>query len=134
MIFRFLRMRVDVRIHPSHVELVCAGIFTRTEALRVIAQAYQEAAAAGSSNVLVDVRAVNGRLPTIFERFDIGISLAERFLEQLPRVRLALLGHEPMIHPERFGEIVARNRGADTRAFTVESEAVDWLLMRMTAK
>jgi hypothetical protein len=32
-----------------------------------------------------------------------------------------------MIHPERFGEIVARNRGADARAFTIEAEARDWL-------
>jgi hypothetical protein len=38
-----------------------------------------------------------------------------------------VLGHEPMIHPERFGELVARNRGADARVFTVEAEALDWL-------
>ena len=28
-----------------------------------------------------------------------------------------------MIHPERFGEIVARNRGADARVFTDEAQA-----------
>jgi hypothetical protein len=32
-----------------------------------------------------------------------------------------------MIHPEHFGEVVARNRGADTRAFTDEAEALEWL-------
>ena len=37
-------------------------------------------------------------------------------------------GDEPLIHPDRFGEIVARNRGADTRVFTVEDEALRWLL------
>jgi hypothetical protein len=134
MIAHFFRMRVNVRIHPSHIELVCSGIFSRPEASRVITRAYQEAATAGRNNVLIDVRGVKGRLPSIFERFDIGVHVAERFLEQQPRVRLALLGHEPMIHPERFGEIVARNRGADTRVFTVEADAVDWLLMRMKAK
>jgi hypothetical protein len=39
-----------------------------------------------------------------------------------------LLGHEPMIHPERFGEIVATTRGADARVFTDEALALEWLL------
>ena len=47
-----------------------------------------------------------------------------------PRIRMAMLGHEPMIHPERFGEIVAANRGADARVFTEEALALDWLLAR----
>jgi hypothetical protein len=34
---------------------------------------------------------------------------------------------EPMIHPDRFGELVARNRGADARVFTVEAEALAWV-------
>lgn len=41
-----------------------------------------------------------------------------------------MLGHEPMIHPERFGEIVAANRGAHARVFTEEAPALDWLLGR----
>ena len=43
------------------------------------------------------------------------------------RIRVALLGQEPIIHADRFGEIVARNRGADVRVFTVEAHALDWL-------
>jgi hypothetical protein len=31
-----------------------------------------------------------------------------------------------MIHPERFGELVARNRGADARVFTDEAAAREW--------
>ena len=33
-----------------------------------------------------------------------------------------------MVHPERFGEIVATNRGAVMRVFTDEVLALDWLL------
>ena len=33
-----------------------------------------------------------------------------------------------MVHPERFGEIVATNRGAVMRVFTDEALALDWLL------
>ena len=45
-----------------------------------------------------------------------------------PRIRLAVLGNEPMVHPERFGEIVATNRGAVMRVFTDEALALEWLL------
>ncbi|MBM4220040.1 MAG: hypothetical protein FJ171_10530 [Gammaproteobacteria bacterium] len=81
----------------------------------------------GLFRIRVDVRGVNGRIPTILDRFDMGVRIATLHREQTPPIRLALLGHEPMIHPERFGEIVARNRGADARVFTVEAEALDWL-------
>jgi hypothetical protein len=128
MIGLLFRVRIEVRVHPEYVELGCSGAYSRSEALRVGDQAYREAATAGRRNVLVDVRGVTGRVPTIFERFDIGVHLAERHFEQQPRVRLAMLGSEPMIHPDRFGEIVARNRGADARVFTDEAEALKWLL------
>ncbi|MEX0733897.1 MAG: hypothetical protein WD944_05995 [Steroidobacteraceae bacterium] len=42
--------------------------------------------------------------------------------------RDAVLGHEPIIHRERFSEIVATNRGAAARVFTDENEALEWLL------
>ncbi len=127
MIGLLFRIRVEVRVHAQHVELVCSGRYSRAEAFRIGEQAFREAADADRRSVLVDVRGVNGRIPTILDRFDIGVHIAARHLEQKPRVRLAILGHEPMIHPERFGEIVARNRGADARVFTIETEALDWL-------
>lgn len=128
MIHRLFRVRVDVRVEPEYVLLVCTGKYSRAEAFRVGDLAYSEAAGSNRRNVLVDVRRINGQLPTIFDRFDFGVHIAALHFEQRPRVRLALLGHEPMIHPERFGEIVARNRGADTRAFIDEQAALTWLL------
>jgi hypothetical protein len=123
----FFRIRVAVRVHDQYVELTCSGMYSRSEAFRVSDEAFREAAAAGRRSVLVDVRGVRGRVPTILDRFDVGVHIAARQLEQEPPIRLALLGHEPMIHPERFGEIVARNRGADARVFTNAAEALDWL-------
>ena len=35
-----------------------------------------------------------------------------------------------MIHAQRFGEIVAVNRGAQARVFTDEATALNWLLAR----
>jgi hypothetical protein len=121
------RIRTTVRIHPAYVEVVCTGLYSRAEALRVGDQAYREAALAKREAILVDVRQVTGRVPSIFDRFEIGVHIAANYQESDTRVRLAVLGHEPMIHPDRFGELVARNRGADARVFTVEAEALDWL-------
>lgn len=127
MIGRLFRIRVEVNVRSQYVELACTGRYSRSEAFRVADQAFHEAAAANRRSALVDVRGITGSIPSILDRFDISVRIAARHLEQKPRVRLAVLGHEPMIHQERFGEIVARNRGADARVFTVEAEAIAWL-------
>jgi len=127
MIGGLFRVKVEVRVHSQYVELLCAGKYSRSEAFRVGEQAYREANDAGRRSVLMDVRGVSGRIPSILDRFDMGVHVAALHFEHKPRVRLAILGHEPMIHPDRFGEIVARNRGADARVFTSEPEALDWL-------
>ena len=127
MLGRLFRVRIEVRVHPQHVTLLVEGRYSRSEAFRVGEVAFREAAAAGRQNVLVDVRKVNGRVPSLLDRFDFGVHVADQHQAFSPRIRLAVLGHDPMIHPERFGELVARNRGADARVFTDEAEALQWL-------
>ena len=127
---RLFRIKIAVRVHPAYVELVCTGNYSRAEALRIGNEGYRQAALADRNALLIDVRKITGRMPTMLERYDFGVHIAEQYLTSEPRVRLALLGQEPMIHPERFGELVARNRGADARVFTDESLAVDWLRVR----
>jgi hypothetical protein len=122
------KIRVHVSVHPEYVAFACAGLFSRSEAFRINDEAFRRAAAESRRNILIDARRVVGRVPTILDRYEIGVNLARSYLDQLPRIRLALLGHEPMIHPDRFGEIVARNRGADARVFTDETEAIQWLV------
>jgi hypothetical protein len=117
------RIRTTVLVRPEYVEVTCAGLYSRGESIRVGREAYQEAARANRGTVLVDVRKVTGRVPSLFDRFEIGVRIAHLYLDSDARIRLALLGHEPMIHPERFGELVARNRGADARVFTDEGQA-----------
>ena len=75
-----------------------------------------------ATRVLVDVRGINGRVPTILDRFEFGVHIARNYLRVRRRGSASpCSGHEPMIHPERFGELVARNRGADARVFTDEA-------------
>ena len=130
----FFRIKTTVRVHPDYLEIGGIGMYSRAESLRVGEEAYREAARANRSAMLVDVREVKGRVPAILERFELGVRIAKHYLESEPRTRLAVLGHEPMIHPDRFGELVARNRGADARVFTDEAQALDWLLERVNAR
>lgn len=128
--FALFRIRIETSVKPEYAELVCTGTYSRTEAHRVGDEAYRQAAHAGRTAVLVDVRNVTGRVPTILERFGIGVHIADHYRTSEPRVRLAMLGHKPMIHEERFGELVAMNRGADARVFTDEAEAREWIARR----
>ena len=128
----FFRIKTTLKVHAEYLEVGCEGLYSRAETLRVGEEAYAAAARENRSAILVDVRAITGRIPSILDRFEMGVRIARHYLETDPRIRLAVVGHEPMIHPDRFGELVARNRGADARVFTDGTEALDWLLRRPT--
>jgi hypothetical protein len=70
------RLRVSVRVHPEHLEIACAGLYSRSEAFRVTEEAYARAARENRHNLLVDVRRVVGRVPTILDRYEISVNLA----------------------------------------------------------
>ena len=104
-----------------------AGTYSLESTLQVFEQAFEIAAREGRGAVLLDARQVAGGPPTIGERYDLGVHVAKLQSAQAQRIRFALLGHEPMIHPERIGEIVAVSRGALARVFTDLDEALAWI-------
>ncbi len=114
--------------HEDYLRLECSGTFTMESAAEAHDRAFALAAEAGRPAVLVDIRRVRGPEPTMAERYQWAVGVAEAQARTQPRIRFALLGHEPMIHPERFGEIVAATRGADARVFVEEAPALEWLL------
>jgi hypothetical protein len=118
----------EVRLLADYLRLDCAGTYSQESALELYRQAFELAARANRDAVLIDGRKVTGREPTLAERYAGAVLVSELQSSQTPRIRLAVLGNEPIIHPERFGEIVATNRGAVARAFTDENAALDWLL------
>ncbi|MBX3703479.1 MAG: hypothetical protein KF822_06885 [Steroidobacteraceae bacterium] len=123
-------IRCEVREHPGHVELVCVGAYYPGAQLNVAREALMAASRSGRTAALIDVRQVAGPAPTMSERYDQAVKVAQLQSSVSPRIRLALLGHEPIVHPQRFGEIVATNRGALLRVFTDEALALEWLLAK----
>lgn len=98
--------------------------------MEIYERVFALAAESGREAVLVDIRQLTGPEPKMAERYEMAVKLAETQAARMPRIRFALLGHEPIIHPERFGEIVATRRGADARVFTEEALALEWLVGR----
>ena len=114
--------------HADYVRIEFSGEFSLAAALPLCERCFQIAAEAGREAMLVDVRAVTGREPTMAERYEWAVRIAELQAAYKPRIQIALVGHEPLVHPERFGEIVAARHGAMARTFTDEALALEWLL------
>jgi hypothetical protein len=118
----------EPREQPDHLRLECSGDFAQDAVLRIYAEGFELAAKGGFAALLIDARKVGGREPTLAERYQQAVWISDLQARQRPRIRLAVLGHEPLVHRERFGEIIATRRGAVARAFTDEKFALEWLL------
>jgi len=117
----------EFRVHANHVELECTGIYTLDSSLHVYSQAFEIASREDRDAILVDVGQVTGSPPTLMDRFQQGVHVAEQQARPGRRIRFALVGHEPMIHPQRFGEVIAKTRGATAQVFTDLDEALAWI-------
>lgn len=80
----------------------------------------------GFDQLLIDSRGLNS-LPnlSITDRLDLGQGAAN---VAAGKVRVAMIAHENMLHPERLGTVVANNRGLKMGIFTQEVEALEWLV------
>ena len=121
-------IRFDEIAHPDYFELRSTAAYAPDVPVRVAAEGFKRAAAAGQLNLLLDIRGVTGREPTMSERYDHAVQFTTLQAQTQPRIRVAVLGSLPIVHWQRFGEIVATNRGALIRVFIDEAEALEWLL------
>lgn len=129
-----MAIHYEVRAHTDYLELVCTAEFAPEVPLQVAEEGLRRAARAGHRALLLDIRGVTGRAPTLAERYDYAVQFASLQASVTPRIRVALIGTEPMVHPQRFGEIVATDRGALLRVFTDEALALNWLLRKPKAR
>ncbi len=79
--------------------------------------------------LLLDCREVNG-LPSIEERLFVNESLADmylNFLKNSPQLNVAITIYKSMLHPDRTGEKIAKNRGLNMKITENIEEAYKWL-------
>lgn len=78
---------------------------------------------AGAKKLLINATGLTGfSAPSTVERYAFGERVAK-----VRGVTVALVVHGYMIDSERFGVVVARNRGANVDVFTTEADALKWL-------
>jgi hypothetical protein len=120
-----IQFKIDVQ--PQYVRLICQGYFNKDAALDLFDEALEIAMKRGRNAVLVDINNLKGAPPSLLDRFYLGSSFAAIQQGKEKIVAMVVVGEEPLIDRERFGEMVAINRGAVGKVFTDDSEAVAWL-------
>lgn len=122
-----MSIKFAVRVDAGYVVLECTGTYMLESSLQLFEQAFEIAKREGRGATLVDARQATGVPPTFAERYDLGVHVAKLQSAQAQRIRLAVLGYEPMVHPEKIGEIGAVSRGAVARVFTDLDDAIAWI-------
>jgi hypothetical protein len=89
-------------------------------------EAITQAREAGHRKLLINTVLVTGfPPPSTVQRYALGEACAAAGRSA---VQVAMVARPEMIDPDRFGMIVARNRGLFADVFTTEAEARAWLL------
>ena len=119
--------RFETETKPGYLLVRCRELSMPASLVDVCKEAAAIAGSNGHKALLVDIRGVQlaSGMPSTMDRYGIGTRLAELTLKH--RLRIALVGDEPLIDPKRFGEIVFHNRAGNGRVFTDIDQASVWL-------
>ena len=122
---------MQIRFEGPLVYVSLAGEMDARLAEKTYREVLRECVAGGYSKMLIDCRAVSGELSTT-ERYSLGKVVADENTsvaasEPGRHVRVALVGSDPFIDRDRFGETVAKNRGAAIKVTYDLESAYRWL-------
>jgi hypothetical protein len=102
------------------------GEVTLSQGVALVTVAIKFARAQKIPRLLVDVTRLTGfQPPDLIARYDMAKEWAEAGQSGL---RFVMVAPAKLIDPQRFGVVVARNRGLDANIFASEEEALRWLL------
>ena len=113
--------------NDGYLQITCRGVYEFNDILNVFEGAFRLAEESNNKYLLLDIREITGITPSTIDRFEIGRLVAEIQRSLITFIQIAVVGNEPMIDPQRFGEIVALNRGAVGKVFTDLDQAIVWI-------
>ena len=125
-------MSISMRFAPRDEFLYCqaSGDYSFEDACLILRDVLAESAQRGAMKVLVDCLEMGGS-PTALERYALSDFLAhgvvDRMSEWKRAPRFAFLGKPPLVDPNRFGELVATNRGVQMKTVNRMEDALNWL-------
>ena len=114
-------LKMKSAVDAGYLRITAQGTHALPRSIGLIEWTAAESLRQNAARVLLDCRGIEGQLSTM-DRYELGVAISS-----IP-VKVAIILRQAMMDPDRFGEIVARNRGANARVFTAEDEAIEWLL------
>jgi hypothetical protein len=119
---------IKISVQNDFLLIFAGGNYSLLKAKNLFKLAIDNALLHNKSKILIDVTDVVGNISFI-DRFEYSEFLAKYRAEHaLTKVnRIAVVGQEPIVHKNKFGETIAVNRGTDVRVFTDMGKASIWL-------
>jgi hypothetical protein len=109
---------------PGYLQYRPQGHWTMGDLTNALREMLSECLERRAKKLLVDVRQLTHAPVDTFDRFGFGDELSTFWDHS---IRLSLVARPDQIDFERFGILVARNRGLVTSIFEGEAEALEWL-------
>jgi hypothetical protein len=114
----------------DYLDANVSGFYSLSEVKKIYTEILEMAVNKKLTKLFVDVCQVQGKI-TMLERYYFGEFAALEAIRfkglGLNKISIAFYGIEPIIDPDRFGEIVARNRGLNVKVTTGMDEAFRFL-------
>ena len=123
-----LKYSSDVK--DGYLSVTISGNFSLPEAKTIYIEALESLLKNDLSKLFIDAFKIKGIVKTI-DRYYFGefaaLESMKYMAKGLKRISVSICGDEPIIDPDRFGEIVARNRGLDLKVTTDKNESLQFL-------
>ena len=123
-------LKYSFLVKDSYLSVTVSGHFSLSDVKIMYTDALESLLDNKFSKLFFNAYKVKGKVTTI-DRYYFGEFAAFESLEYmrkgLLKIAVSVYGREPIIDPERFGEIVARNRGLNLKVTTNKNEALQFL-------
>ena len=123
-------LKYSLVVKDSYLSITVSGHFSLSDVKIMYTDALESLLDNNFSKLFFNAYKVKGKVTTI-DRYYFGEFAALESLKYmgkgLNRIAVSIYGIEPIIDPERFGEIVARNRGLNLKVTTDKIEALQFL-------
>lgn len=123
-------MKYSFTEKDNYLSVNVSGYFSLSDSKKMFTEALDMLVRKKLFKLYFNVYKVNGKIKTM-DRYDLGEYAATEainfLLKGLPRLSVTFYGVEPIIDPERFGEIVTKNRGLNIKVTTDKKEALQFL-------
>ena len=119
-----MSVQFQIDVMPDYLAVRCTGTGTAEEAWRQYDSLAERCNRTNKNKLLIDYTEAYGEI-SLWDRYFLG-DRAQIFA--FHRIKVAAVARPEQLDPQRFGDMVAQNRGVNYRAFPNTEDALEWLL------